>query len=106
MVQDHPHRAGTDLRGIRCCSLRHGSILSKLGASGKPSAVQGRDPGGLVDAGKERAVGRALLATLPGVHRDGGKNQQRERAQKEQHDAPEQADAGHHGAGLAVAARM
>jgi hypothetical protein len=28
-----------DLRGIRGCSLRHGSILSRVGASGKPGAV-------------------------------------------------------------------
>jgi len=41
VVQDHPNRAGTDLGGIRGNSLRHGSILSRVGASGKPGAVQG-----------------------------------------------------------------
>jgi outer membrane protein TolC len=40
MIQDHPHRAGTDLGGIGWGSLRHGSILSRVGASGKPGAVQ------------------------------------------------------------------
>src|SRR4051794_41426173 len=39
VVQDHPNRAGTDLGGIRGNSLRHGSILSRVGASGKPGAV-------------------------------------------------------------------
>src|SRR6201997_1974432 len=41
VVQDHPNRAGTDLRGIRRNSLRHRSILSRVGASDKPGAVQG-----------------------------------------------------------------
>src|SRR4051794_40948482 len=40
VVQHHPNRAGTDLGGIRGNSLRHGSILSRVGASGKPGAVQ------------------------------------------------------------------
>jgi hypothetical protein len=40
VVQDHPNRAGTDLRGIRRNSLRHRSILSRVGASDKPGAVQ------------------------------------------------------------------
>src|SRR5438874_11049920 len=39
VVQDHPNRASTDLRGIRGNSLRHGSILSRVGASGKPGTV-------------------------------------------------------------------
>src|SRR5206468_9198881 len=39
VVQDHPNRAGTDLGGIRGNSLRHGSMLSRVGASGKPGAV-------------------------------------------------------------------
>src|SRR5947208_12314525 len=39
VVQDHPNRASTDLRGIWGNSLRHGSILSRVGASGKPGAV-------------------------------------------------------------------
>jgi hypothetical protein len=43
MVQDHPNRTGTHLRGIWGNSLRHGSILSRVGASGKPGAVQYRD---------------------------------------------------------------
>src|SRR4029077_1630701 len=40
VVQDHPNRASTDLRGIWGNSLRHGSILSRVGASGKPGTVQ------------------------------------------------------------------
>ena len=40
VVQDHPNRASTDLRGIWGNSLRHGSILSRIGASGKPGTVQ------------------------------------------------------------------
>ena len=39
MVQNHPDRSLADLRGIRGCSLRHGSILSRVEASGKPGAV-------------------------------------------------------------------
>src|SRR5438270_2396008 len=39
VVQDHPNRASTDLRGIWGNSLRHGSILSRVGASGKPGTV-------------------------------------------------------------------
>jgi hypothetical protein len=34
------NRARTDLSGIWGNSLRHGSILSGVGASGKPGAVQ------------------------------------------------------------------
>ena len=41
VVQDHPNRAGTNLRGIRGNSLRHRSILSRVGASDKPGAVRG-----------------------------------------------------------------
>jgi transposase len=41
VVQDHPNCAGTHLRGIRGNSLCHGSILSGVGASGKPGTVQG-----------------------------------------------------------------
>ena len=40
VVQDHPNRASTDLRGIWGNSLRHGSILSRVGASGKLGTVQ------------------------------------------------------------------
>src|ERR1700756_439563 len=39
VVQDHPNRAGTDLRGIWRNSLCHRSILSRVGASDKPGAV-------------------------------------------------------------------
>src|SRR5262249_19765706 len=39
VVQNHPNRAGTNLSGIRGNSLCHGSILSGVGASGKPGAV-------------------------------------------------------------------
>src|SRR5256885_15537170 len=44
VVQDHPNRASTDLRGIWGNSLRHGSILSRVGASGKPGTVQRTRP--------------------------------------------------------------
>src|SRR5205814_4125055 len=37
--QEHPNRAGTDLSGIWVNSLRHGSIHSGVGASGKPGPV-------------------------------------------------------------------
>jgi hypothetical protein len=40
MIQNHPHRAGTDLRGIGWDLLRHGSNLARSGASEKPGAVQ------------------------------------------------------------------
>ena len=39
VVQHHPDRALADLRRIGGCALRHGSILSRVGASGKPGAV-------------------------------------------------------------------
>src|ERR1700739_2495450 len=42
VVQDHPNRAGPDLRGTWRNSLRHLSILSRVGASDKPGAVQCR----------------------------------------------------------------
>jgi hypothetical protein len=42
VVQDHPNRPGTDLRGIGRNSLRHHSILSRVGASDKPGAVHYR----------------------------------------------------------------
>jgi hypothetical protein len=46
VLENHPDRAGADLRRIRGCSLRHGSILSRAGASGNPGAVQlGRGSG-------------------------------------------------------------
>ena len=41
MIQNHPHRAGADLRRKLVRRLAcHGSILSGVGASGKPGAVQ------------------------------------------------------------------
>lgn len=39
VLQNHPNRAGANLRTIRRCSFRHGSILSRVGASTKPGAV-------------------------------------------------------------------
>jgi Holliday junction resolvase len=41
VIQNHPHRAGSHLRRelIRCLA-RHGSTFSRVGASGKPGAVQ------------------------------------------------------------------
>ena len=40
VLETHADRAGAELRGIRGCSLRHGSIRSRVGASDKPGAVQ------------------------------------------------------------------
>ena len=40
MLQHHPHRTLAQLRGVTCCCRLHGSILSKVGASGEPRAVQ------------------------------------------------------------------
>src|ERR687890_763856 len=40
VLENHPDRPLADLWGIRGCSLRHGSILSGVGASGNPGAVQ------------------------------------------------------------------
>jgi len=59
VVQHHPNRAGTDLRGIWRNSLRHRSILSRVGASGKPGAVH------LVD--RETAVRPATIPLAPSM---------------------------------------
>ena len=40
VFQHHPHRMLADLRGKRWGSLRHGSVLARVGASGKLGAVQ------------------------------------------------------------------
>src|SRR4051812_10065105 len=41
LIQHQPHRAGMDLwRGLVACLLAHGSTFSRVGASGKPGAVQ------------------------------------------------------------------
>jgi hypothetical protein len=41
VIQHQPHRAGTDLRReLVACLLAHGSTFSRVGASGKPGAVQ------------------------------------------------------------------
>jgi transposase len=40
MLPDHPDSPLADLRGKRWGMLRHGSSLSRVGASGKPGAVQ------------------------------------------------------------------
>jgi hypothetical protein len=39
VLQHHPHSAFTNPRGKRWGSLRHGSILARVGASGKSGAV-------------------------------------------------------------------
>src|SRR5215208_3732033 len=39
VVENHPNRTLADLRRIGGYSLRHGSILSRVGASDKPGAV-------------------------------------------------------------------
>ena len=41
VIQNHPHSAGSHLRRelVRCLAY-HGSTLSRVGASGKPGAVQ------------------------------------------------------------------
>ena len=46
VLQHHPHRALADLRRklVRCLAC-HGSIFSRVGASGKPGAVQSIDQG-------------------------------------------------------------
>jgi hypothetical protein len=41
VIQHQPHRAATDLRReLVACLLAHGSTFSRVGASGKPGAVQ------------------------------------------------------------------
>jgi hypothetical protein len=41
VIQHQPHRAETNLRRKSvACLIAHGSILSRVGASGKPGAVQ------------------------------------------------------------------
>src|SRR3954470_2372163 len=41
VIQHQPYSAGTDLRRkLVACLIAHGSILSRVGASGKPGAVQ------------------------------------------------------------------
>src|SRR5271156_1983272 len=45
VIQDQPHSAGTDLRRKPvACLIAHGSILSRVGASGKPGAVHDERP--------------------------------------------------------------
>src|SRR5438132_140987 len=40
VIEDQPHRAGTNLRRkLVACLLAHGSTFSRVGASGKPGAV-------------------------------------------------------------------
>src|SRR5215467_1703784 len=40
VIEDQPHRTGTDLRRkLVACLLVHGSTFSGVGASGKPGAV-------------------------------------------------------------------
>src|SRR5690606_16858022 len=36
VLQHHPHRALAQRRGVTCCCRLHGSLLSKVGASGEP----------------------------------------------------------------------
>ena len=44
MLEHHPNRAFANFRCVfRRCLLRHGSSLSRVGASGNPGAVHGRD---------------------------------------------------------------
>src|SRR3954469_17189710 len=58
VVQDHPNRAGTDLGGIRGNSLRHGSILSRVGGSGEPGAVHNPLTGPTEIRGRQRETQR------------------------------------------------
>jgi len=44
VVQHHPDRTLADFRRIGGCALRHSSILARVGASGKPGAVQWLQP--------------------------------------------------------------
>src|SRR5690242_20097388 len=76
MVPDHPDRPLADLRGKGGRVLRHGSILSRVGASAKPGAVQ--PPGCPVVAGpiarpraalvgaRSTSAGRSAFACSPG----------------------------------------
>src|SRR3954463_11456367 len=68
VIQHQPHRAGTDLgRELVACLLAHGSTFSRVGASGKPGAVQGpkrenagiKGPSARQKAGEE--IGRETL---------------------------------------------
>ncbi len=43
VVENHSHRPGTHLRRIGWGSLRHGSSLSRVGASGNPGTVHTAD---------------------------------------------------------------
>ncbi|MET7245886.1 aliphatic sulfonate ABC transporter substrate-binding protein [Methylobacterium sp. EM32] len=67
MLAHHPHRTLAHLRGKRDCSLRHGSILSEVGASGKPGAVQ--FPGGpqLLEALNAKAVDLGIVGETPPI---------------------------------------
>jgi len=41
LIEDHPHRARPDFRRkLVACLLAHGPTFSRVGASGKPGAVQ------------------------------------------------------------------
>src|SRR5690349_12844491 len=62
MIQHHPNRARTHLRGKFVRSLRlHGSTFSRVGASGNPGAVHSRDAGIFIPRTIYTAVGIGLF---------------------------------------------
>lgn len=75
VVEHHSHRAFADLKRKRCATLRHGSILSRVGASVKPRAVHGPEWRGTsfvcsaCNSGQAHAHGakpaRCMLAAQP-----------------------------------------
>lgn len=68
VVEHHPRRAFADLRRKGCAALRHGSILLRIKASGKPGTVQPVARPTLV--GRRRP--RLLQPSLPRPHLDHG----------------------------------
>src|SRR5204863_6346788 len=64
VIQHQPHRAGTDLRReLVACLLAHGSTFSRVGASGKPGAVQAERIQG--DAWGVRSSSRSVRSETP-----------------------------------------
>ena len=56
-IQHQPHRAGTDLRReLVACLLAHGPTFSRVGASGKPGAVQWAQTATAMSQGDQQAL--------------------------------------------------
>ena len=69
MIQNHPHRAGSHLRRelVRCLAC-HGSTLSRVGASGKPGAVQRSNQATHASVATKKgevSPSRTMLVSLP-----------------------------------------